>query len=54
MRDILSCAAVLFLFNGCVTVPEGSQAFPLHIATRLMQGSIGCGASWSQRFRLSQ
>jgi hypothetical protein len=26
MRNILSCAAKLFLFNGCVTVPEGSHA----------------------------
>jgi hypothetical protein len=26
MRNILSCAAMLFLFNGCVTVPEGSHA----------------------------
>ena len=26
VRNILSCAAKLFLFNGCVTVPEGSHA----------------------------
>ena len=26
MRNILSCAAMLFLFSGCVTVPEGSHA----------------------------
>ena len=26
MRNILSCVAMLFLFNGCVTVPEGSHA----------------------------
>src|SRR6516225_11512188 len=26
MRNILSYAAMLFLFNGCVTVPEGSHA----------------------------
>src|SRR6516225_11460829 len=26
MRNILSCAAKLFLFNGCVTVREGSHA----------------------------
>jgi hypothetical protein len=28
MRNIISCAAMLFLFTGCVTVPEGHSSLP--------------------------